>query len=62
MEEVKKAKSQERKKYAPDGQRSQKMMTFKIDFENVEWLNQFSNKGRYINELLEADRKKQSRK
>lgn len=33
----------------------QKMMTFRVDLENVEWLDSKINKGRYINELIAAD-------
>lgn len=39
------------------GHRSQRMMSFRVDNENAEWLEQFSNKGRYINNLIDADRK-----
>lgn len=45
-----------RKEYAPKGQRSQKMITFRLDLENIDWLEQQQNKGRYINELIAADR------
>ena len=45
-----------RKEYAPKGQRSQKMVTFRLDLENIDWLEQQQNKGRYINELIAADR------
>ena len=39
---------------------TQKMMSFKVDLENLEWLQQQPNKGRYINELIEKDRKEKS--
>lgn len=39
---------------------TQKMMSFKLDLENVEWLQQQPNKGRYINDLIEKDRKEKS--
>lgn len=45
-----------RKEYAPKGQRSQKMVTFRLDLENIDWLEQHQNKGRYINELIAADK------
>lgn len=45
-----------RKEYAPRGERSQKMVTFRLDFDNIEWLSHQQNKGRYINELIAADR------
>ena len=45
-----------RKEYAPKGERSQKMVTFRLDLENIDWLEQQQNKGRYINELIAADK------
>ena len=39
---------------------TQKMMSFRLDIENIEYLNTKVNKGRYINELIQADRMKQS--
>ena len=45
-----------RKEYAPKGERSQKMVTFRLDLENIEWLSHQQNKGRYINELIAADK------
>lgn len=47
-----------RKAYAPDGVKAQKMVTFRLDLENLAWLNQQRNKGRYINQLIEADRQR----
>lgn len=44
------------KKSFKHGVISQKMMTFRIDHENVEWLEKQVNKGRYINTLIERDR------
>ena len=44
------------KKTFKHGVISQKMMTFRIDHENVEWLEKQVNKGRYINNLIERDR------
>lgn len=41
------------------GEITQKMVTFKCDLENVEWLSKFANKGRYLNELIERDRMKE---
>lgn len=54
-------KERTRKEYAPKGERSQKMMTFRVDMDNVPWLETKTNKGRYINELIAADRKKGGR-
>ena len=59
MKEQKEVKARVRKAYAAKGERSQKMMTFRVDLENVEWLEQQVNRGRYINELIAADRRNQ---
>lgn len=45
-----------KRKYAPKGERSQKMMSFRLDQENEFWLSTFPNKGRYLNNLIKADR------
>ncbi len=50
-------RTQVRKEYASRGERSQKMVSLRIDYDNLGWLNQQHNKGRYINELIAADRK-----
>jgi len=47
---------QKRKAKAPRGHRSQKMLSFRIDNENLEWLEKQSNKGRAINELISKAR------
>lgn len=36
---------------------TQKMVSFKLDNDNLEWLQMQPNKGRYINALVERDRK-----
>lgn len=54
--EEKQEKQHVRKQYAADGTRSQKMMTFRCDNENIAWLESKPNKGRYINELIAKDR------
>lgn len=36
---------------------TQKMVSFKLDNDNWEWLDMQPNKGRYINSLIERDRK-----
>lgn len=58
--EMKKTEEQQRtrKEYARKGTRSQKMVSFRCDNDNVEWLESQSNKGRYINDLIADDRKK----
>lgn len=45
-------KERVRREYAAKGSRSQKMMTFRIDLENVDFLERQGNKGRYINDLI----------
>lgn len=45
-------KSQQRKEYAQRGTRTQKMMSFRLDAENIEFLEQQVNKGRFINDLI----------
>lgn len=57
MKQEKNEKEYVRKAYAPRGERSQKMVTFRCDNENVMWLESQTNKGRYLNNLIEADRK-----
>lgn len=37
------------------GERTQKMMSFRVDCDLIEWLNQQRNKGRLINELLHQE-------
>lgn len=49
-----------RRKYAKRGETSQKMMSFRLDQENEFWLSTFPNKGRYINNLIRADRLRRS--
>lgn len=44
-----------RKVYAQKGERSQRMMSFRLDNDLVEWLSQQPNKGRYLNDLMRAD-------
>lgn len=43
---------QERKQRSANGECASKMMSFRIDGENVEFLAKVSNKGRLINNLL----------
>lgn len=49
-----------KRKYAPKGERNQKMMSFRLDQENEYWLSTFPNRGRYINNLIRADRLRRS--
>ena len=41
------------------GARTQKAMAFRLDNELAEWLSLQANKGRYINELIRADKARQ---
>lgn len=43
---------QQRKKYAKKGERSQKMVTFRLDNDLVTWLERQANKGRFINNAI----------
>lgn len=58
MEQKKEEKERQRKAYAARGERSQKMMSFRVDNEVADWLNQQHNKGRYINNLIKKDMEK----
>lgn len=55
MEQKTEEKERMRKAYAKKGERSQHTMSFRLDNELADWLNQQPNKGRYINELIRAD-------
>lgn len=59
MEILEQPRKQVRKHYAKRGESGQKMVTFRLDLENEEWLQQQPNKGRYINNLIAADRSNQ---
>lgn len=54
MEEEKKERT--RRRYAKRGEKSQKMISFRLDQENEFWLSTQLNKGRYINNLIQKDR------
>lgn len=47
-----------RKAPVPNGSQSQKMMNFRLDLDLLPWLNTKPNKGRYLNDLIRADRDK----
>lgn len=49
-----------RKDGKKNGVTTQKMMSFRVDYENWEWLETKVNKGRYINELIRIDKEAQS--
>lgn len=44
------------------GEVTQKLMAFRLDLENIEYLNTKANKGRYINELIAREREKNNMK
>lgn len=52
VEEEKRVK----KEYAPRGQRSQKMVSFRCDDENLGWLQRQPSKGRLLNDLIKQHR------
>lgn len=56
MENEKVEKTRIKREYAKRGSINQKMMSFRLDNENAEWLQKQTNKGRYINELIAKDR------
>lgn len=57
MAEEQEKQQRTRRTYAKRGQRSQTMMSFRIDNELIEWLTSQHNMGRYINELIKTDMK-----
>lgn len=46
------------KKGGMKGRVTQKMMSFKVDLDNWEYLESKANKGRYINDIIAEDRKR----
>lgn len=57
METNDKAQKELVRKTRSNGTVTQRMVNFRCDNENVEWLKLQPNKGRYINELIAADRR-----
>lgn len=51
-------KERQRREYASKGTRNQKMLTFRCDNDNLEWLESQPNKGRAINEAIAQARLK----
>ena len=51
-------KSQERKKGRVNGSRTQKVYSFRLDGDLIEWLYRKPNKGRYLNNLIRDDMNK----
>ena len=56
MNQEKEEKVRVRKAKSEKGTRSQTMYSFRLDNDNVEWLHQQHNMGRYLNDLIRADR------
>lgn len=56
MKKEKEERERVRKAYAPKGERSQRTISFRCDLENIAWLEQQPNKGRYLNNLIAKDR------
>lgn len=52
MEQEKPRQAGTRKAYTAKGERGQKMMSFRLDIENADYLASKPNKGRFINDLL----------
>lgn len=46
---------QERKK-SPKGERTQKLFSFRLDLDLIEYLDSQPNKGRFINELIRQEK------
>lgn len=61
MKEQNETNERIRKARSARGERSQHTMSFRLDNELTAWLNQHLNKGRYINELIKADKDRQTR-
>lgn len=60
MNEEKTTQVGTRKTYNTKGERGQKMLSFRCDNENFEWLNQQANKGRVINNLIAQARQSET--
>lgn len=59
MKKTEEQQERSRKARSKNGERGQKMMSFRVDNENAAWLELQANKGRYINDLIAADRNRQ---
>lgn len=58
MNQEKEEKVRVRKAKSEKGTRSQTMYSFRLDNDNVEWLHMQHNMGRYLNDLIRADRQR----
>lgn len=47
---------QARKQYGKRGEKSQKLIAFRADIDLLDWLKSQANMGRYINDLIRADK------
>ncbi|WP_405366731.1 hypothetical protein [Ruminobacter sp.] len=52
MDQVRINQAGTRKAYSARGEQAQKMMSFRLDYENAEYLSTKPNKGRFINDLI----------
>lgn len=52
---MKEEKKQERKKGRRNGAITQKVYSFRLDGDLIDWLSRQPNKGRYINDLIWDD-------
>lgn len=59
MTEQKTKQAGTRKAYAARGEKAQTMMSFRLDYENAQYLSTKPNKGRFINELLARESAKE---
>ena len=59
MDEKKNTQAGTRRAYSAKGERGQRMMSFRLDLDNIEYLNTKPNKGRYINELIAREREQE---
>ena len=53
-------KSQERKKGRVNGSITQKVYSFRLDGDLIDWLYRQPNKGRYLNNLIRDDMEKKN--
>lgn len=49
---------QARKQYGKRGEKTQKLIAFRADIDLLDWLKAQANMGRYINDLIRADKKR----
>lgn len=55
MKNMENSTSRIRKEYRKADGRTQKMVSFRLDKELLDWLESQQNKGRYLNELIRED-------